>query len=130
MVQKIYSKMHPVSCTNIHHCVTGLVNHRMNNNIKTWIFRKQSITFLRNKKTLILCLRWHILSNYHFVAEAIFNEQNVRVWMTTTKIPIQRSCHQSCSIKKCSGKIREIRKKIPVLVPLFNRAAVLSLQFY
>ena len=29
MVQKIYSKMHPVSCTNNHYDITDLVNHGM-----------------------------------------------------------------------------------------------------
>ena len=29
VVQKIYSKMHPVSCTNTHHDVTDLVNYGM-----------------------------------------------------------------------------------------------------
>ena len=29
MVQKIYSKMHPVSCKNTHHDVTDLVNRGM-----------------------------------------------------------------------------------------------------
>ena len=37
MVQKIYSKMHPVSCTNTHDDVTDLVNHGMVKNTKTWI---------------------------------------------------------------------------------------------
>ena len=31
----IYSKMHPVSCTNIHHDVKDLVNHKMVKNTKT-----------------------------------------------------------------------------------------------
>ena len=34
VVQKIYSKMHPVSCTNSHHDVTHLVNHGMVKNKK------------------------------------------------------------------------------------------------
>ena len=37
MVQKIYSKIHPVSCTNTQHDVTGLVNHGMVKNTITWI---------------------------------------------------------------------------------------------
>ena len=35
---KIYSKMHPVSCTNTHYVVTGLVNHVMVKNKKDQIF--------------------------------------------------------------------------------------------
>ena len=34
---KLYSNMHPVSCTNTHHDVTVLVNHGMVKNAKTWI---------------------------------------------------------------------------------------------
>ena len=64
--------MHPVSCTNIHHDVTDLVNHEMAKNTKTWISRERNITFLRNKKILKLCLRWHILRSYHYVAEVTF----------------------------------------------------------
>ena len=73
MVQKTYSKMHPVSCTNTHHDVTNLVKHRMVKNTKTWISREQKITFLSNKKILNLCLRRHILRIYSFVAEVTFN---------------------------------------------------------
>ena len=35
VVQKISSKMHPVSCTNTHHDVTDLVNHGMVKHSKT-----------------------------------------------------------------------------------------------
>ena len=36
VAQKIYSKMHPVSCTDAHHDITDLVNHGMVENTKTW----------------------------------------------------------------------------------------------
>ena len=35
-VQKIYSKLHPVSYNNTRHDVTDLVNHGMVKNTKTW----------------------------------------------------------------------------------------------
>ena len=35
VVQKIYSKMHPVSCTNTHHEDTDLVNHGLVDKAKT-----------------------------------------------------------------------------------------------
>ena len=38
----IYSKMHPVSCTNTHHDFTNLVKHWMVKNAKIWIFREQN----------------------------------------------------------------------------------------
>ena len=66
------SEMHPVSCFNTHHDVTELVNHRMVENTKTWISWEQNITFLWNKKILNLCLKWHILRSYRFLAEATF----------------------------------------------------------
>ena len=57
VVQKIYSKMHLVWCTNTHRDVTDLVNHWMVKNTKTWIFWEWNIIFLRNKKILNLCFR-------------------------------------------------------------------------
>ena len=33
--------------------------------------------FLRNKKNLNLCFRWHILRSYRFVAEVTFNDVRV-----------------------------------------------------
>ena len=41
-------------------------------NTKTWISWERNIIFLQNKKVLNLCLRWHILKNYRFVAEVTF----------------------------------------------------------
>ena len=61
VVQKIYSKMHPVSCTYTHHDVTDLVNHVMIKTAKTWISWLQKISFLQNKKIFNLSLRWHIV---------------------------------------------------------------------
>ena len=34
--------MHTVSCTNTHHYVTELVNHRMLINAKTWVSQEQN----------------------------------------------------------------------------------------
>ena len=72
VVQKIYSKMHLISCTNTHHDVPDLVNHEMVKDTKTWISWEQNIIFLGNKKVLSLCFRWHILRSYRFVAEVTF----------------------------------------------------------
>ena len=74
VVQKMYSKMQPVSCTDTHHEVTDLVNHRIVENTKTWISWEWNITFLQNKKILNLCLKWHILRDYHFAAEVTFKQ--------------------------------------------------------
>ena len=71
---KRYSKMYLVSCTNTHCDVTDLVNHEMVKNTRTWISWEWNIIFLWNKKILNLCLRWHILRSYRFVAEVTFNE--------------------------------------------------------
>ena len=68
-VQKIYSKMHRVSCTNnTHHdVIIDSENHSMFKNTKTWISWEWYIPFRWNKTILNLCLRLQILRNYHFV---------------------------------------------------------------
>ena len=48
VVQNTYLRMHPVSCTNAHHDVTDLVNHRIAKNKKIWISWERNITFLTN----------------------------------------------------------------------------------
>ena len=84
MVQKVYSKMHLVSCTSAHRDVTDSVNHGMVKNIKTWITWERNIIFLRNKKILNLLFRWHILSSYRFVAEVTFKLRYTSWWMSWT----------------------------------------------
>ena len=79
MAQKIFSKMHPVLCTYTHHDVIDLVNHGMLKKTKTWMSWKRNIIFLRNKKILNMCLRWHILRSYRFLAEVTFNV-TLRQW--------------------------------------------------
>ena len=69
---KDYWKIHHVLCTNTHHEVTDLVKQQMVKNTKTWIPWEWNIIFLSNKKILDLCLRWHILRNYCFVAGVTF----------------------------------------------------------
>ena len=66
--------MHSVSCTNIHHDVTVLLNHQMVKKLKTWTSWEWNTLFPRNKKILDLCLKWHILRSYCFVAEVTFND--------------------------------------------------------
>ena len=77
VAQKIYSKMHPVSCTNTHHDITDLVNLGIAKITKTWIPWEWNITFPKNKKVLNQCLRWHILRSYHFEAEVTFKFYSV-----------------------------------------------------
>ena len=72
VVQRIYSKIHPVSCTNIYHDITDLINHRMVKNTKTSISWEQNINVIWNKNIFNLCLRWHILRNYCFVFLVFF----------------------------------------------------------
>ena len=66
--KRYIQKMHPISCTNTHHDITDLVSHGI-----SW---EWNITFLWNKKILNLCIRWHILRSYHFVAEVTFKEKS------------------------------------------------------
>ena len=72
VVQQIYSKMYLVSCTNTLRDITDSVKHEMVINTKIWISWEQNIIFLQYKKILNLCLRWHILRSYCFVAEVTF----------------------------------------------------------
>ena len=51
-VQNIYSKMHPVSCTNTHHDVRDLVNDGIVENSKTSKFLELNIVFYEMKKLL------------------------------------------------------------------------------
>ena len=71
----IYSKMYLVSYTNTHCDNTDSVKHGMVKNIETWISWEQNIIFLQYKKILQLCLTWHILRNYHLVAEVTFKSK-------------------------------------------------------
>ena len=72
LVQKIYSKMYLVSCTNTHRNITDSINHRIVTNTKTWISSERNIIFLRNKKNLNLCHRWHILRSYRYEVQVTF----------------------------------------------------------
>ena len=81
VVFKRYIWMHPVSCANTHHDVTDLVNYGMVKNTKTWISWERNITFLWIEKDLNLCLRWHILSCYCFVAEVtLYHQMYHQLW--------------------------------------------------
>ena len=80
VVQKICAKMHLVSCTNTRHNVTDLVNNGMVKNTKTSTTWEWNITFLRNKKNLNLCFRWHILTSYDLVVEVTFNVKATNNW--------------------------------------------------
>ena len=94
LVQKIYSKVCPVSCTNTHHDVTDLVNNGMLKNTKTWISWEWNITFLRNEKVINMCLRWHILRSYSFVAEVTFNNLQIKTdSMTNFVFIFMRGCN-------------------------------------
>ena len=74
-LNSVYFFVGVVSCNNIHRDVTDSVNHGMVKKAKTWISWERNIIFLWNKKILNLCLRWHILRSYCFVAEVTFKEQ-------------------------------------------------------
>ena len=52
MVQKIYSKTHPLSCTDTHHDVTDLINHGMVKDTKNLNSLRTEHNFSTNKKIL------------------------------------------------------------------------------
>ena len=60
MVQKIYSKMHPVSCTD-NHDAPDLENYGMVKNTIIWISWEWNGTFLQNKKN-----SWPVPNMTHF----------------------------------------------------------------
>ena len=72
LLNGLWFKRYIQKCTLSHCDVTDSVNHGVVKNTKTWISWEQNIIFLRNKKILNLCLRWHILRSYRFVAEVTF----------------------------------------------------------
>ena len=57
----IYSKMHPVSCSNAYHDVTNLVNHK-------WLKIKKNLNILRTKQNLFEKSKffWPVLYITHF----------------------------------------------------------------
>ena len=61
--------MHLASCINTHRNVTDLVYHGVVKNTTTLISSEWNTIFLRNKKILNLCFRWHTLRSYRLVAE-------------------------------------------------------------
>ena len=71
---KIYSKMHPVSCTYTDHDVIDLENPGIVKNAKTWISWEPNKTFLRNKKTLYLCLNWHFKNTAGYKFDYFFKK--------------------------------------------------------
>ena len=74
-------------CTYTHHGITNLVNHGMVKNTKDRTSWERNTTFLKNKKILNLCLTWHILRSYCFVAEVTFKyAQNCIKWNQTFRI--------------------------------------------
>ena len=125
----IYSKMHPASCTNIHHDVTDLVNHEIVKNTKTWISSERNITFLQNKKILNLCIRWHILRSYCFVTEETFKEvhhsahlfiiaigsHSQKEWKQQQIIFLHYSCSVTMINVKENLKWRKMWRKITII---------------
>ena len=72
LFKKYIVQMGTVWCINTCHDVTDLANHGMVKNTKTWMSWEPNMTFLENRKILNLCLKWHILKSYCFVAEVTF----------------------------------------------------------
>ena len=76
--------------TNAHCDVIDLVNHGMVKNTKAWISWERNIIFLQNKKTLILCFRWHILGSYRFAPDEVDCDESNTKWNgVLTELPFQ-----------------------------------------
>ena len=140
VVQKTYSKMHIVLCTNTHYDVADLVNHGMVKNTKTWISWERNITFIRNKKMLNLCFRLHILRSYCFVAEVSFKQWPIKTISANYK-PMRVSLWLFCRVTEnncCSQlfvKFIQTQKRYPtshdkVSILTWRLFAILSKTFF
>ena len=90
----MWLKRYIQKCTLSH--VLILMTSQISNNTKAWISWEQNIAFLWNKKKINLCLRWHILRIYRFVAEVTFK----RKCLKSVKQPAlsDQPLHCNCAI--------------------------------
>ena len=124
VVQKIYSKMDLVSCTNTHCNFTDFVNHGMVKNTKTWISWERNIMFLQIKKILNLCFRLHILRSYRFLAEVTFKHftylsKKVNIWAPVRYFPFL--FHFSVEMWNKKSQIKKDTRKMDA-EKIFNRS--------
>ena len=79
------------------HTNTCQVNHGMVK-LHKLEYLEQNITFLQNEKILNLCLRWHVLRSYCFVAELTFN-----IWDSSYDFfcPQERNIDATVAKSKC-----------------------------
>ena len=68
-------------------------------NTKTWISSERNIVFLRNKKIVDLCFRWHILRSYRFVAEVTFNVIIIKRLQSYTEVSIRIVIEKELKLK-------------------------------
>ena len=68
-------------------------------NTKTWISSERNIVFLRNKKIVNLCFRWHILRSYRFVAEVTFNVIIIKRLQSYTEVSIRIVIEKELKLK-------------------------------
>ena len=101
--------MHLVSCTNTYRDVSDLVNHGMVKNTKTWISWELNIIFLRNKKIINLCFRWHILRSFWVTFKGIRSVRNFDHYRYCSK----------CKEHRTIAKKFDIWKLPPILVCYF-----------
>ena len=103
-------KMYLVSCANTHRDVTDFLNHGMVKNTETWISLERNIIFLRNQKILNLCLTWHSLRSYGFVAEVTF--KGIVTAELLLKLKICSSDEMLPRFKICSSDETPLKLKI------------------
>ena len=87
--------MYPVPYANTHYDVTNLVNHGIIKNAKTWISWEPNI-----KKILYLCLKWHTLRSYRFVAEVTFKNTFIKIltlFVASTEIIVSFLMKPNCT---------------------------------
>ena len=76
---KLQSSICTASCTYTNYETTDLLNHTIVKNTKTLISWEWNVTFYKTK-ILHLCLKWHILRSYRFVADATLKDY---IWHLT-----------------------------------------------
>ena len=63
---------------------------------------RKNITFLQNKQIPNMCLRWHFLRSYHFVAERTFKESCFPdCWKVSSVVPVFKNVREWSTAKNC-----------------------------
>ena len=110
-------------------------------NTITWISWERNIIFLWNKKILNLCLRWHILRSYCFVAEVTFKhgilsmdaapkEINRLISRAVDAVTSPMELQENCKKKKIFGCKEKSRIKVCNIIYIWKLHSFSFLMIY